>query len=251
MSKCIKRGKLGNAVFRSIATSIISKKFNLKTTYCEKEYVEKLGISLFSGDKVYSKTIKLEDHTYMNILKKEKFRKNIIFKDYFQIKEISILIHEYILNQINKIKINNTFNKRYNNNNDCFVHIRLGSSNGNVWRSNPGFGYYNNIIKTLNVDNIYISSDNLNSPIINNLKNTYNNVLLYNDSPINTILFASTCKKIILSYGTFSALIGYFSFYSDVYYYKKCEKYSWDKKENDYFSDKYSKVSKWNEIILN
>ena len=71
MSKCIKKGRLGNAVFRSIAASIISKKFNLKTTYCEKKKVEKLGISLFSGDKVYSKTKKLKDKKYMRILKKK------------------------------------------------------------------------------------------------------------------------------------------------------------------------------------
>ena len=253
MSKCIKKGRLGNAVFRSIAASILSKKFNLKTSYFEKNLVERLGITLFSGDKVYKKSKKLKDCKYMRFLEKKNLTKNIIFKDYYQIKEISKLIHEYITNDnnMNNIMINNIYNDRYNNNNDCFIHIRLGKPGGKVSKCNPGFDYYNDIVKTMNVDKIYVSSDNFNHEIINKLKNTYKNVVLYNSNPIDTILFSSTCKKIILSYGTFSAIIGYFSFYSDVYYYKKCKKYSWDKMEKDYLSDKYSKISKWNEIILN
>ena len=33
-----------------------------------------------------------------------------------------------------------------------------------------------------------------------------------------TIQFATTCKNIILSHGSFSAIIGYLSFYSTIYY---------------------------------
>ena len=35
---------------------------------------------------------------------------------------------------------------------------------------------------------------------------------------IHTFQFASTCKHIILSHGSFSAVIGYLSFFSDIYY---------------------------------
>jgi hypothetical protein len=35
---------------------------------------------------------------------------------------------------------------------------------------------------------------------------------------ITTFKFASTCKHIILSHGSFSALIGYLSFFSNIYY---------------------------------
>ena len=37
---------------------------------------------------------------------------------------------------------------------------------------------------------------------------------------IETIQFASTCKNVVLSHGTYSGIIGYLSFYSNVYYCK-------------------------------
>ena len=41
-------------------------------------------------------------------------------------------------------------------------------------------------------------------------------LIQYNE--VNTIQFASTCKYVVLSHGTFSSCIGYFSFFSEVYY---------------------------------
>ena len=41
--------------------------------------------------------------------------------------------------------------------------------------------------------------------------------LILHDEVI-TIHFASTCKHILLSHGSFSAIIGYLSFFSTVYY---------------------------------
>ena len=41
-------------------------------------------------------------------------------------------------------------------------------------------------------------------------------LLHYNE--IDTIQFGSTCKNIILSHGSFSAMIGNLSFYSNIYY---------------------------------
>jgi hypothetical protein len=63
---------------------------------------------------------------------------------------------------------------RYNNNNDCFVHIRLGDVA--IW--NPGFDYYDNILMNLDIDNIYISTDTKDHNIIKKLKEKYLNVIL-------------------------------------------------------------------------
>jgi hypothetical protein len=41
--------------------------------------------------------------------------------------------------------------------------------------------------------------------------------IIYLDE-ISTFQFASTCKHIILSHGSFSAMIGYLSFFSTVHY---------------------------------
>ena len=249
MSKTINRGRLGNTIFRSIAASIICEKFNLKIEYYDYDKINKLGILLFDGENVYNKKKRVKNKNYFKILNKKKIKKNLIFKDYFQIKETSNLIHKYLnrVDIMNNIINKNNYKQRYNKNNDCFVHIRLGD----VAKYNPGYDYYNNIIKNLNVDKIYISSDTINHNIIKKLKKQYNNIILFKDNPINTILFGSTCKYVILSYGTFSATIGYLSYYSNVYYFKTCKKYKWESQDNNYFSNKYSKICSWNEIILN
>ena len=48
----------------------------------------------------------------------------------------------------------------------------------------------------------------------------FKNVHLINYNEIDTIHFGSTCKNVILSHGSFSAIIGYMAFYSNVYCYK-------------------------------
>jgi hypothetical protein len=63
----------------------------------------------------------------------------------------------------------------------------------------------------------YISSDSIDHEICKKLILKYK-LIIYNDNEINTIQFASTNKYIILSSGTFSWLIGIFSFFSEVYY---------------------------------
>ena len=73
------------------------------------------------------------------------------------------------------------------------------------------------------------------------------------DTELNDIIiFDSTNKYVILSYGTFSAMIGYLSFYSYVHYITFCEKYAWDWNSNDecdMFLYKKTLISDWIEII--
>ena len=73
---------------------------------------------------------------------------------------------------------------------------------------------------------------------------------------VNTILFGSTNKYVILSHGTFSGIIGYMSFYSKVYFINENASTSWDylngNEKFSIFKDKYSTISQFNEIdVLN
>ena len=109
----------------------------------------------------------------------------------------------------------NPYNERYNNNEDIFIHIRLTD----VAHLNPGINYYIKTINTINKNfSIYISTDDINHNIITELLDKYPNIILINYDEINTIQFASTCKNIILSHGSFSAIIGYLAFFSNIYY---------------------------------
>lgn len=214
-------GRLCNKVFRNLAIHFIAKKFNISCIYQSNDLMEELGIKLYNGSNIYNNkynNICIEDNNYFSILNKEKLDFNIIIcNGYFQTREISHIIYKYL--QENDIKeqiiLKNFFKERYNNNNDIFIHIRLDD----VEEFNPGLKYYINALdKIKNYDNIYICSDSLDHYIIKQLleKYTLAKLLIYNE--IKTIQFGSTCKYIILSHGSFSSIIGYFGFYSTIYY---------------------------------
>ena len=229
MSITVENGRLGNQIIRNLATHFIAKKFNLYVNYSNYDKIKKLGIELYSGQNKYLNTISLNDDNLFEIINKDKFCFNVNpNNNYFQTKEITNYINNYLCD-------------RYNNNNDLFLHIRVNDTEN--W--NPGTEYYLDAIQKINIDittsNIYLASDNINSNIVIFITNKYNNIIIINYDEINTIMFASTCKNIILSHGSFSAVIGYLSFFSNIYY----PKYSRAKKI--WFGDMFS-IKNWIEV---
>lgn len=210
-------GRLGNQIIRNLAVSLLAEKHNLIVNYFNKDLINKLGIELFSGDNTYNITEDLTDDNYFNIYNCDNINYNLNpNQNYFQTKEISIFLHNYL--HTDKIKsniiANNQFKERYNKNNDLFIHVRLSD----VAYLNPGISYYINAIKLINYDNLYISTDEKNNNIIIELLESYPSAKLVEYDEINTFQFASTCKHIVLSHGSFSAMIGYLSFFSNIYY---------------------------------
>ena len=144
---------------------------------------------------------------------------------------------------------NNKYKERYNNNNDCYIHVRLGD----MERWNPGFKYYDSVLSKIKCENIYISTNDNNHSIIKQIKNKYGNVKIMNDDLHDIFQFGSTCRYVILSYGTFSALMGYLAFYSTVYCLKHSIKYAWDWNLADtcnMFTNKATKIEKWINIDI-
>ena len=230
-----------------MALSIYCERFNLNIKYQNYNNIENLGIKLFIGKKIFRKTLKITDGNYFKYYRNKNTNFNVQSFGFFQTKKITDLIHKYLLSDkiMNNIISKNKYKIRYNNNNDCFIHVRLGS----VKKFNPGFDYYNNIISNIKFNNLYLSSDEINHEIIKKIKKNYPKIIIMNTNNLDEIiLFASTCKHIILSYGTFSAIIGYLSFYSNVHCLKFCKEYAWDwnhKGEFDMFRNKYTKINNW------
>ena len=214
----IENGRLGNQVIRSLAVCIIAEKHDLNVTYDNYDFIsEQLGIFLYSGKNTYPNTIVLDDNNYFHILNHSELVYNLNPNmNYFQTREISQLINNYLHRHDIKANIisKNPFQDRYNNNNDLYIHIRL--TDASQW--NPGVHYYLNSISKIKYDNIYLSSDDIHHDIIKQIMNLYPqvNIILYDE--IRTIQFASTCKHIILSHGSFSATIGNLAFFSNIYY---------------------------------
>lgn len=222
-----KCGRLGNQIIRNLAVSLIAKKHNLKVEYANKNLISQLGIELFSGDNVYLNMIILTNDNYFNILNLESLNFNLDPNhSFFQTKDITNLIYSHL--HENEMKSNiinkNEFKERYDTNNDLFIHIRLDDTS----RFNPGLNYYLKAIKNINnFDNLYISSDEITHNTISEIIKEYPNTKIIIDNEIKTIQFASTCKHIILSHGTFSAMIGYLAYYSNIYYPKYEENKIW------------------------
>lgn len=217
MSRTLEIGRLCNQIFRNVIVSIIAEKHDLQVKYVNKNTIESLGISLYSGKNNFEECIRIYDENYFDVLNYKQLTTNIDANHaYFQSQPISDFLFQYLRSSPCKENIQsvNIYNDRYQNNNDLFLHIRLGD----VAERTPGIDYFLQCIERIVHDNLYIASDDLNHPMIQQIKSKYPDVNLVRETEVKTIQFGSTCKHIVLSHGTFSCIIGYLAFYSDVYY---------------------------------
>ena len=90
---------------------------------------------------------------------------------------------------------------------------------------------------------MYISTDDKNNDMIIKLLKFYPKSEIIDFGEIHTFQFASTCKHIILSNGSFSAIIGYLSFFSHVYYPEYISNKIW-------YGDMFS-IDNWIKIRVN
>ena len=217
MTTTTRNGRLCNQIIRNLAVHMIAKKNDLFVNYYNYDLIKKLGIDLFIGTKTFEYTISLTDANYFEILNQPSINTNLNPNDnYFQTDDIIKLLYNYLHSSPikNEIIKSNPYQERYNNNNDLFIHVRLGD----VAYLNPGSDYYIRAIKQCNFEKIHITSDDINHQIIKDICTVYPNAILFYYDEIKTIQFGSTCKTVILSHGSFSAVIGYLSFFSKIYY---------------------------------
>jgi hypothetical protein len=236
----IHNGRFGNLFFINMFLHFYSKKNDLLCNYKYFDNFTKLGIELNIGTKVYDINLLLTEQNYVLILNNESdnFKpSNIIIHNdiWLQNKDFGLYLKNYFNNQIhkNKIILNNCFKERYNNNNDLFIHLRLGDVESNTTKL---FEYYDKLLSNIYFENGYISSDSISNKFCEYFIKKYNlNIVNYDE--IKTIMFGSTCNNIILSGGTFSWLIGFFAFYSEYIYYPLYEK--------PWFGNIFETNSKW------
>ena len=208
-------GRFANHFIRNMAAHILSKKYNLKFIYSYYNEIKELGIDLFiDGTNSYKETIVIDESNLMDYINNISINKNIIMNNCYQIKEFILYLKKYFEdnNLMDQVKIKNIYKSRYNTNNDMFVHVRLGDTIG----FNLPFEYYDNFISNIKFENGYISSDTINHEICQKLINKYN-LIKIELNEVQTIMYGSTYKYIVLSEGTFSWLIGFLGIYSKVY----------------------------------
>lgn len=226
-------GRFANKFIVNMCAHFISKKYDLRFTYLILDEMEELGVYLNKGNQTFEdpNTILLLDENFMEYVREtpnRNIKKNFEFwkYTYCQTREFMCYIRDYFIdNRILETSVipKNPYNDRYQNNNDVYIHVRLGDVSG----LNPGYDYYSNILEKLDFENGYISSDNIEHSICEQLIMNYG-LIHIEENLVKTIQYASTCKYIILSNGTLSWLIGFFGLYSTVYYPKLKEKWHGD-----------------------
>jgi len=218
-------GRLINHFFLNNVAHFVCQKSNLKFTYGYAKQFQTLGITFFDqGTLVYPTHITYEipkDDEKLNLCVCHPdyiVKANLYFSGnrFYQTKAFAHFLHDYYTQpkQKSKIMAANTYKVRYNANNDYFVHVRLGD----IAVCTVGYKYYAKVLSELAPGRQgYIASDTIDHPICQQLIAEYHLQVVTGDE-VNTIMFGSTCKTIVLSAGTFSWFIGMLGFYSDVFY---------------------------------
>lgn len=239
-TQTVEYGRLCNQIIRNIITSEVCKKHNLKAEYSSNERIKRLGIELFSGDNEYSKEEILCDKKFNEILNKKELKCRLNpNKHFFQGIEKAKYLYSYFRRTevMNSIKNNNPFKDRYNNNNDCFIHIRLGDL-GNppapiCYKGNVKYyKFIEYVIDNLEVGKIFIGTDSANHKellrIVNMIKCKGKEVEVNREKDeVKNIQFGSTCKHIVLTNGSYGAITGFLGYDSKVYI-RKGNDWKWD-----------------------
>jgi len=263
MSTITTSGGLGNQFFQCLALAIVVEKHNLQVTYHNMEKFKHFDI-FYEGTLSYPSTVVMNESNFFALLE-HPIEQNIMIQreTWFQTKEISNYFYEYLRKESiqQKVMKANPYQEYYNNNQYGFIHIRLKDTA--QW--NPGINYYLYAIqqiKKCGATQLYIASDDVNHAIIREIIQQYPETIVLdpcaeqfwkelrkdaastvdvNDfSEYDTIQFGCTCKYIILSHGTFSAMIGLLGYFSNVYYPSYDYSVQW---HGDIFS-----IPTWNKI---
>lgn len=217
------KGGLCNHIIRNICSSIIAKKYNLKFSYIVYGEMIELGLEPYiDGELFHNSFIEFDEKMFEKYISKENdevLTQNIhVGTYYFQNAFIANYLRNYFSTDPVRTSIinHNKYKERYNNNDDLCIHVRLGDGS----QFNPGFDYYDRMIRE-QIPNKYtkrfIMSDDINHPICQQLIETHN-LEIFNGNAVETLMFGSTCKYILLSSGTFSWMMGVFGFYSQIFF---------------------------------
>lgn len=217
-------GRFCNQVFRSAFASILAKKLDLAVAYAHAE-VGRLGVELFSGAVTLpGEFAPASEAAVLAALaggappaSKISFRNDAC---YFQSRPCSALLRQWLRAQETAIVAANPFAARFRANSDAFLHVRLGD----VPQFNPGADFFRKALARVAAAtgapaSGFISSDSPDHPLVLQLLAEFPGLrLVVCDDLVRLIQFASTCAHVVLSHGSFSAVIGFLAFHSTVYY---------------------------------
>ena len=216
-------GRFCNHVIRNSFASMLASQFNLTVNYSYQEEIERLGIPLYNGSgMLQTPSIPAVDIEVLDTIEGLKQLQANVYNFcndncYFQSRRHTIWLRKWLCDNKTTICAANPFKERMQNS-DIFVHLRLGDAAAYT----PGIEYFRKAITTASESGVitgYISTDSPDHPLTRQLLIEFPTMQLFTEPDIvRVIQFASTCARVVLSHGSFSAVIGFLAFDSNVYY---------------------------------
>lgn len=236
---CSAAGRLGNRVFQNLAVSLIAQRWDLATRYSLESESSRLGLKLFSGRRlmVGRSTALVEDSlrpllegeigagkessaregddaaTAMAAGARFSFSPHGVW---FQTPWFARKLRGEVLPAMRESMLRaNPWRNRLSQNNDTFVHVRIGDKEETVRSVND----YASAIAAARGGNtsgddeplsgsVYIASDSPHHAVVRELVQRFRATLLEDLDRVEIIQFGATAQKLVLSDGTFSWLIG-------------------------------------------
>ena len=220
----IHKARFGNLFFINCFLHFASLKFDLESSYKQELQFNKLGIRFHHGKQTHRRNVLITPKNFMHVLREDTdniLKSNVIITNdvWFQKAEFVVKLYN-LFNQPNIKKTiidHNLFGYRYNNNNDVFIHVRLGDIQHITQNMKS---YYDKALSSITFSNGYIATDTFDHPLCVYLTQKYKLIHVDVDE-VNTIMFGNTCKHLVLCGGTFSWMIGFFGYFSSTILYPK------------------------------
>jgi GR25 family glycosyltransferase involved in LPS biosynthesis len=246
----------------NLIAHFISKKYNIDYSYSFFEDFKKLGINLFLGQHYYIDSLEINPSNFFDFIEESKecnddynkLTQNIKINETnlfdYQTPQFTQILNDYF--QIPEIKENiitsNLFKERYNNNEDLFIFI---TNENNEKMTLKNIAYYDSILSKLKFNNGYfmVEKDSIDLKIYIKLIEKYNLKIL-NKSTIENIMFASSCKYLILSNhhnNNLSYILGLISYHSTLFNKPDFHNHIPSKKHN-YIINLDRRKDRWNSI---
>jgi len=226
IDKKVTKHNFENSFFINLACHYLSIKYNIELEYMHYEMFKKFGVELFVGKNKYKTDFIITNDNFFNLINdsnnvNSQIKENICPSDDLHCITTDFCLYvkkNYHENSDNKNKIvqHNLFKERYVNNSDVYLYICTENINNNNFKNMRE--YYIETIKKLGCEKIYISSDDINHEICKQIIKNYS-ALVYDKEICEKIMFANTCKYLILSSDITSLLGGMFNFFSKNIYY--------------------------------
>lgn len=211
-SSSVTGGRLGNQLIRNIAANFLVKQHNLRYGYTFMHEMASLGFTLYNGTHTYSHTVGVDESNYFETLDGPPC--NIVMEHYYQTKEFMDFLRRRVELDATWAKhVASTcaaFRPNIVEDDAVFVHARLGDI---ADAFDIPFSYYDAAMQQIIGSTTagikgYISSDMLEHPTCTALIQKYN-LQPFNADSVQTILFASKCRHMVLSQGSFSWMLSF------------------------------------------